>query len=58
MPDPCRSICRYYDVDSEFRVSKTSIFDKWCSECRKNIVSRYSKCPCCHSGLEVGVIGS
>lgn len=48
----------YYDVDSDFRDSKTQIFEKRCSECNKTIVSRYSRCPCCHSILEVGTHGT
>ncbi len=44
----CRNICGYYDAHSEFRNSDNSIFKKYCSICNLELISRYSKCPCCH----------
>ncbi len=45
----CRSVCKYYDADSSFRNSENGIFKKYCSTCNLNLVSKYSRCPCCHN---------
>ena len=44
----CRSVCRYYDANSSFRNSDIQIFRKYCNTCNLDLVSRYSRCPCCH----------
>ncbi len=48
----CRNICGYYDVKSEFRNSENRVFSKYCSTCNLELISRYSRCPCCHNSFE------
>ncbi|MDH3276704.1 MAG: hypothetical protein OEM21_01250 [Nitrosopumilus sp.] len=50
----CRSVCKYYDADSSFRDSKVDIFRKHCPTCNLTLVSKYSRCPCCHDTFGVG----
>ena len=54
MSEPCRSICQYYDAESKFRQEKNEIFKKYCSTCNLSLISRYSRCPCCHSQFTGG----
>jgi len=49
MSDSCRSICRYYDANSESRNSENQILRKYCPTCDLDLISRYARCPCCHS---------
>ena len=51
----CRGVCRYYDAKSEFRNSGNETFKKHCSTCNLELISRYSKCPCCHNSFGNGV---
>ena len=51
----CRSVCKYYDADSSFRNSEVGIFQKHCTTCNLTLVSKYSRCPCCHDEFKNGV---
>ena len=48
----CRSVCRYYDAEAEFRNSGNGIFRKYCTVCDLELVSRYSNCPYGHKSFE------
>ncbi len=48
MSESCRNICQYYDVESKFRQEQNKNFKKHCSTCNLSLISRYSRCPCCH----------
>ena len=52
MSNSCRHICLYYEIDSSFRNSQSTIFKKQCHKCEKIIISKYHKCPCCHDSLD------
>ncbi len=51
----CRSVCKYYDANSSFRNSEVGIFQKHCTTCNLTLVSKYSRCPCCHDEFRNGV---
>ena len=57
MSDMCRSICRYYDANSKFRHIRNQIFKKYCSICDLDLISRYNRCPWCHSEFEEKING-
>ena len=50
MDRDCNSICRYFSAESP-RHEKNSTFKKWCNFCKLHLVSKYWRCPCCHSPL-------
>jgi len=49
----CRSICGYYDANAKFRTTQKDTFRKFCPTCNLELISRYSRCPCCHKPFEV-----
>ena len=50
----CRSICQYFDAESKFRKTGNNTFRKFCSTCNVSIISKYSRCPCCHTSFSGG----
>gem|GEM_PF-7103608 len=46
----CSKICAYFSAKSP-RHDGNTIFKKWCNLCKLHLVSRYWRCPCCHSQL-------
>ena len=54
----CNHICWYFKADSSFRKQQSSIFKKWCSNCKAYLISKYNTCPCCHEpygDAEIGI---
>jgi len=49
MSESCRFICRYYNANYESRKRENQIFKKYCHTCDLELISRYHRCPCCHS---------
>jgi hypothetical protein len=48
----CRGVCGYYDVNATYRNSGNNILRKYCTVCDRELISRYSNCPCCHKSFD------